>query len=147
VWTHEFGLGGTVFFDRNRSFAFSALASYELNGRNAQIDLTRGDTVNLQGGLGKRFWIVNAGIAAYALWQVRDDRGSGVPPSLVGARDQVYGLGPEIDVLIPPMRSTLTFRYEHDVAVWSRPFGQVFVVELTGTPWKPKARAAPTAPR
>jgi hypothetical protein len=75
----------------------SGLASYDLNRRARGIDLTRGDTVQFQGGAGKTLGIVDFGLVGYALWQVRDDRGNDLPESVRGARDRAFGLGPEID--------------------------------------------------
>ena len=52
-WTHEFSLGGMVYFDRAKTWSVSALTSYALNQRKANIDITRGDTFQFQGGAGK----------------------------------------------------------------------------------------------
>ena len=131
-WTHQFSLGSTVYFDRARTWQLSALASYELNQRKQNIDITRGATVQIQGGLGKTlFGIVDVGLTGYALWQVTDDRGADLPPLLRGARDQAFGLGPEIGIALVPLRSRLSVRYEHDISVKARPFGQILVIGLT----------------
>jgi hypothetical protein len=131
-WTHEFSLGGTAYFDRDKTWRLSALTSYNLNLRKRDIDITRGDTVQIQGGASKTlFGILEVGLAGYALWQVKDDRGGDVPPVLRGARDRAYGLGPEIGVTIAPLRSRLTVRYERDIEVRSRPRGEILVIGLT----------------
>ncbi len=131
-WAHEFSVGGTVWFDQGRTWNLSALASYELNERKRGIDITRGDTVQVQGGAGKTLLgFVQVGLAGYALWQVSDDSGADLPPALRGARDRAYGLGPEVDVFLAPIRTKLTVRYEHDLASRSRPQGQILVVGLT----------------
>ncbi|HEY2743600.1 MAG TPA: transporter, partial [Polyangia bacterium] len=76
-WTHEFSTGGTIFFDHGQRWKLSALASYELHQRKLRIDITRGDSVQIQGGVGARLArVVDLGVAGYALWQVLDDRGS-----------------------------------------------------------------------
>jgi hypothetical protein len=142
-WTHQFSLGGTVYSDRTRIGSFSALASYDLNEKKRDIDITRGDTIQIQGGIGARLSFVMVGLTGYALWQVRDDRGSDLPPILKGARDRAFGLGPELTLMIPPIRSQLTLRYEHDVAVRSRPLGQIFFVSLGFAAWRPSPPAPP----
>jgi hypothetical protein len=137
-FSHEFSVGGTVFFDAKKRWFLTALASYELNHRKMGMDITRGDTVQLQGGAGTRLGgLLDVGLAGYALWQVRDDRGSDLPAVLRGARDRVFGLGPEIAVLVPPIRTRFALRYEVDFGVRSRPEGQI--VSLTGSLllWKP----------
>ncbi len=140
-WTHQLSLGGTVYFDDDKTWYVSALASVDLNSRKRGLDLTRGSTVQIQGGAGKRlFQVLDVGIASYALWQVSDDSGADLPPVLRGARDRTYGLGPEIDLLIPAIRGRLTFRYEHDFASESRPQGQLFLFGLTVAAWKPPRR-------
>src|SRR5262249_13363291 len=93
--------------------------------------MTRGDTVQIQGGAGKTLGVVDVGLAGYALWQVRDDRGNDLPEVLRGARDRAWGLGPEIDVTLAPIHGRITLRYVHAVAVKARPLGQVLVVGLT----------------
>jgi hypothetical protein len=130
-WTHEFSLGSAVYFDRAKTWHVSGLASYELNQRNRGIDIRRGDTIQFQGGAGKTLRNVDVGLATYALRQVRDDRGADVPEPLLGARDRVFGLGPEIDITLAPIRSRITVRYCRDVVVKARPLGQVLVFGLT----------------
>lgn len=131
-WTHEFSLGGTVYFDSAKTWELSALASYNLNQRKQDIDITRGDTIQIQGGASKTlFGIVDVGLAGYALWQVSDDRGTALPQPLRGARDRAYGLGPEINITLASLRSRITVRYEHDISVNARPLGQILVIGLT----------------
>src|SRR5262249_50616567 len=73
-WSHEFALGGTLYAGERKMWRLSALSSYVLNQRKRSVDITRGDTVQLQGGAGAElFRILDVGITGYALWQVRDD--------------------------------------------------------------------------
>jgi hypothetical protein len=135
-FSHEFSLGGTIYFDATRTFYLTALISYELNQRKLGIDITRGDTIQLQGGAGiHQFRILDFGVVGYGLWQVRDDRGADLPPVLRGARDRAYSVGGEVGVTMPEVRSRLVFRYTHELASVSRTQGQLVLVELTFTPW------------
>lgn len=137
-WAQQFSLGGTLFFDDERAFRVSALASYNLYHRKLGIDLTRGDTVQLQGGVGGKFLqVLDFGVAAYALWQIADDSGSALPAGLGGARERVFGVGPEIGVTIPALGAKLTARYEWDLGAQTRPEGQVLVVSLSFMAWRP----------
>jgi hypothetical protein len=126
--TQEFSSGGSVYF-KDRSRFLTALASYQLNARQRGIDITRGDSVQIQGGIGTKLFrqLAETGIAGYALWQVRDDRGTELPPVLAGAHDQVYGLGPEGAILIKAIRGQVRVRYEWDFGVRARPQGHIFV--------------------
>ncbi len=137
-WTHEFSLGSTVYFDRAKTWHLSGVASYDLNQRKQGIDITRGDTFQVQGGAGKTLRrpgktlrSVDVGVAAYGLWQVRDDRGADLPPALRGLRDRDLGLGPEIDATFAPIRTRITVRYCRDVVVRARPLGRILVVGVT----------------
>ena len=133
-WTHEFSFGGTVYFDRAKTWRFSSLASYDLNQRKQGIDMTRGDTFQIQGGAGKRFRTGNnfgtldVGPVGYGLWQVRDDRGADLPAALRGARDVALGLGLEADYTVARIRSRFTVRYCRDVVAKSRPLGRILVI-------------------
>ena len=129
--TQEFSGGGSVYLN-DRSQFLTALASYQLIARQRGIDITRGDSVQIQGGIGSKLFgqLAETGIAGYALWQVRDDRGTELPPVLAGAHDQVYGLGPEGAVLIKAIRGQIRVRYEWDFAVRARPQGHIFVVGI-----------------
>jgi hypothetical protein len=129
--THEFSGGGAV-YSKDRNQFLTALASYQLNTRQRGIDITRGDQVQIQGGIGTELFgqLAEAGMAGYALWQVRADRGSQLPPVLAGLNDQVYGLGPEGAILIKPIRAQVRVRYEWDFGVRARPQGRIFVAEI-----------------
>jgi hypothetical protein len=129
--TNEFSGGGSIYF-KERSQFLTGLASYQLNSRQRGIDITRGDTVQFQGGIGTKLFsgLAETGIAGYALWQVRDDRGTQLPPVLAGARDRVYGLGPEGAVFIKAIQGQVRVRYEWDLGVRARPQGHIFVVGI-----------------
>src|SRR5262249_20720620 len=72
--TNQFSGGGSIFTGRSRTSFVTALASYDLNLRKRGIDITRGDTLQVQGGAGTNLFgrVVEAGLAFYSLWQVRD---------------------------------------------------------------------------
>jgi hypothetical protein len=143
--THQFSAGGSIYANENRTSFVTALASYDANLRKRKIDITRGDTLNLQGGAGTNLFnrVVEAGLAFNSLWQVRADRGADLPVVLRGARDRVYGFGPDAAVMIKAIQSQLRIRYEWDMGVRSRPKGNVFVVGLNTTLQRPQQPAAP----
>jgi hypothetical protein len=91
-WTQELSVGGTFRFGPGESMNLSALTSFDFYGTKIGIDLRRGDTLQIQGGLGaKVLRQVDVGIAGYALWQVTDYGGSALPVDLRSARDRVFG--------------------------------------------------------
>jgi len=129
--SHEFSAGGSLYF-KDRTTFVTALASYQLNMRQRGIDLTRGDAIQIEGGMGTKFFgqRAEAGLAGFAFWQVRDDRGVDLPPVLRGARDRVYGLGPEAAILLKAIRGQVRVRYEWDIGARARPQGHIFVAGI-----------------
>lgn len=130
--THQFFTGGSIYGDRDRTVFVTTLASYDLNLRKRGIDIIRGDIFQVQGGAGvtKMNRSVEAGVAGYVLRQVRPDQGADLPDVLRGARDRVYGVGPEMAVMIKSIRSQIRTRYEWDLGAHSRPKGNLFVIGL-----------------
>ena len=130
-WSHELSAGGALFFTSDRSLHLSVLASYQLYQRKLAIDVTRGDTLQLQGGVGGRLLkIVDVGVAGYALWQVTDNRGANLPEVLRGPRERVYRAGQDVLVKIPRTGLAIDLRYEHDFGARARPLGQICVVSV-----------------
>jgi hypothetical protein len=137
-WTHEASLGGTLILDRHKTWSLSALASYQVNQRKLDADVTRGQSVQVQGGLGARVRpYLDVGLAGYGFWQVTPDSGADLPRVLRGLRDTAYGAGPELDITIAAIRGQVSLRYEHDLVVRARPHGQVFVIQLAIAAWTP----------
>ena len=64
---------------------------------------------------------------------------------LRGARDEAYGLGPEIVLSLRPLPARLRLRYEGDVTVKSRPQGEIFLFSLEFAAWRPRPAVTPGA--
>ena len=127
-----------MFFEDDRhGWRFSALASHVRNGKKRGIAIARGDTVQIQGGLGGRVVDgIELSVAGYALWQVSDDRGPDLPVALRGARERAFGLGPEVDVMVPALRSRLSARLAWDIDGRARPAGTILVLGLSVVAWR-----------
>src|SRR5262249_25861445 len=142
-WTHQFSLGGALYADSMRTHRISAMASLEENSRKRGIDVRRGSMFQVQGGAGASVAkIAVIGLAGDALFQVTPDRGADIPPKLRGQRSRVFGLGPEVDVVIPKWKVRAELRVEREFAVTSRPQGQVIAFGLSYLAWSP-ARKRP----
>jgi hypothetical protein len=143
-WTHQFSLGGAI-RSRDRILRASALASYDLNLRKRSIDIRRGNMFQLQGGAGLMvFPMIGIGVASYALWQVSDDVGTDIPPALRGLRTRVFGLGPELNLILPKIGLRADTRLEWDLGARSRPEGIVLVTGIGYRAWYPGAGAVRT---
>ncbi|MGH7462202.1 MAG: SphA family protein, partial [Longimicrobiales bacterium] len=137
-WTHQFSAGGAAYFNRARTSRASLLASYDINLRKRDIDITRGNTFQLQGGAGIGLLrVATVGIAGYAMWQVTDDRGADVPPVLRGRRSRLFGLGPELAFVVPALRSRFNARYETDFGARARIEGNILVLGIAINAWSP----------
>ncbi len=137
-WTQQLSLGGAAYLSEDRTRRVSALASYDGNFRKRGIDITRGNTVQVQGGAGVGVAKVGVvGIAGYALWQVTDDKGSDLPPVLRGLRDRVFGLGPEVQVALPKLRARAELRMTFEFGVRARPDAEVLAGGFTYRAWSP----------
>ncbi len=137
-WSHQFAAGGTVFFEEDRrGWRFSALATYVHNGKKRGIDITRGDGFQLQGGVGGHAWNgFELGLAGYAVWQVTNDTGSELPMVLRGALERAFGVGPEVDLTVPSIRTRFVVRFMWDVDGKARPVGTSLVLEASFVAWQ-----------
>jgi hypothetical protein len=134
-WTQELSLGAAGYLKGNRSRRASLLASYDINSRKRGIDITRGNTLQIQGGAGLPITRgVTLGVAGYALWQVTPDAGSDLPEILRGQRDRVFGIGPELQFTAPRLGVRVEGRVEFDFGVRSRPRGEVMAGGITYRP-------------
>lgn len=59
MFMNEFSAGTTLFFNDKKTFHFSALASYEINGKKKDTDIKTGDILSVEGGLGKTFYVMD----------------------------------------------------------------------------------------
>ena len=139
-------LGGAIYFDAGKTWYLSALASVDMNTQKRRIDITRGTTIQVQGGVGKTLRrVLDVGFASYALWQVSDDSGADLPPSFAARAIEAYGFGPELGLVVPALRGRFTLRYMHDFASESRPVGQLLLFGVTIAAWgRPLTIEAPT---
>ena len=138
-WTHQFSVGAAGFRGSDRMTRASALVSYDLNLKKRGIDIRRGNTLQIQGGAGVGVLkVVTVGVAGFAMWQVSDDVGADIPPSLRDLSTRAFGVGPEIHLLIPALRGRIEARFEREFAVRSRPEGQILLVGFGQQVWRPR---------
>jgi hypothetical protein len=117
MWTNEFGLGTTVYFDDEKLWHMSALALYEIHTQKQGVDQTVGGIMTIEGGLGRDFLhhFARAGAAYYGQWKVQADSGTAVPPLVAGLKGSMVGFGPELDMPVCKCPLLMTFRYFWDV--------------------------------
>jgi hypothetical protein len=128
--TLMYTLGGTWYFDAEKSLSASLLSRYEMHGDRQQADLRKGDDFHFEAGVGKKIndlWEV--GVAGYAQWQVSDDKGKDATNP--GVHDRVFGLGPEVVVAVPAIGSSVSVRGIAEFGARDRPEGNILTVTLT----------------
>jgi hypothetical protein len=139
IYTNELSFGSTVYLNEHRSWNVSALAAYAFASKKSGIDLTPGQIMTIQGGLGRTFLkktsfpiptIMNAGLIGYAQFKTTSDSGTALPAALAGQKDRVFALGPEFNILWPKQRISLTARYFAEFGARDRTQGQGFVISV-----------------
>jgi hypothetical protein len=123
-------LGGTLYLDARRTWSASILGRYETHTEKDDTDLTPGDDFHLEWGIGKSFAKVwEAGLSGYCQWQVTDDSGSDAVDK--STHDQVFAIGPEINVFLPPFKALLNLRALWEFDARDRAEGKAAVLTLT----------------
>jgi len=144
MFINEFSAGTTLFFNDKKTFHFSALASYEINGKKKDTDIKTGDVFSVEGGLGKTFYmmnaektapksILNAGLIYYLQYKVNKDK---IPLPIGGFviepenKDHTAALGAEVNYLHIGSMTSVGFRWLAEVDAVNRFQGNTFFVTL-----------------
>ncbi|SHL40063.1 Uncharacterized conserved protein [Flavobacterium saccharophilum] len=142
MFMNEFSAGTTLFFNDKKTFHFSALASYEINGKKKDTDIKTGDILSVEGGLGKTFYmmntektaptgILNAGLIYYLQYKVTADK---IPVPVIGIvegdKDSVGAIGAEINYFHIGCKTSAGFRWLAEVDAINRFQGNTFFLTL-----------------
>lgn len=142
MFMNEFSAGTTLFFNDKKTFHFSALASYEINGKKKDTDIKTGDLLSIEGGLGKTFYmmnaektapkgILNAGLIYYLQYKVTNDQ---IPVPVFGIietdKDRVGGIGAEVNYFHIGCSTSAGFRWIAEVEAINRFQGNTFFLTL-----------------
>lgn len=130
-WTGMITLGGTYYFDAQKTWSASILSRYEIHSKKDESDVRLGDDFHFEWGIGKtlaKIWDV--GLTGYCQWQVTDDRGSGVRWD-TSVHDRVYAIGPEVRVFIQPAEFFISLRSQWEFGSEDRAEGNVTTLTLT----------------
>lgn len=136
---NEVYLGATVYPDQKKMWNAALTFSAEFNSDKANTDIKVGDLGTFEGGMGRTFYkkvsgpipmITNVGVAGYAQFKMTNDSGSDIPPALLGYKDRVFALGPEVNTYIPKPRLTFLVRYEPEFGARIRTQGQTIIFSV-----------------
>lgn len=135
---NEFSAGTTVYFNDKKTFHFSALASYEINGKKKDTDIKTGDILSVEGGLGKTFYtlnaaktapsgILNAGIIYYLQYKVSNDKLGVIE---LADKDKIGGVGAEVNYFHIGCKTSAGLRWISEFGAESRFQGNTFFLTL-----------------
>jgi hypothetical protein len=141
MFMNEISAGTTLFFNDKKTFHFSAIAAYEINGKKKDTDIKTGDILSVEGGLGKTFYcmnaektapkaIVNAGLIYYLQYKVSDDKIPVGSLILEPDKDHVAALGAEVNYLHIGCMTQLGFRWVSEFGAVNRFQGNTFFITL-----------------
>ncbi|MDV7186868.1 transporter [Lutibacter sp. TH_r2] len=131
-WSTMVSFGGTYYFDEHKSWHASILNRYEIHGEKKDFDITPGDDLTFEWGIGKTIpkkQIWSYGVSGYAHWQVSDDKGSDVTYDGT-VKDKIFAVGPEITCYVPTAKLNLEFRGQFEFGAVDRPQGTKFCLSL-----------------
>lgn len=145
--SHNFQLGGAVNLDEAKTWRLSGLGTYEVNGRKSDIDITPGNSFNLEYGLSKKITpTFEMGLTGFSHWQTSADSGSAIPRRLFPlVDDEVHALGVELNWTIPKARNlNISLRHLREFGAVDRPQGNMTLLNLSFPikMWLPQAPAA-----
>ena len=126
-WTYMFSLGGTVFFDPERTWSASVLARYQIHTKQDETDITSGDHFSFEWGLGKNINGLDLGLAGYCHWQVSDDKGPGAGDD----RERAFAAGPEIAYTFDSIGLNVSLRSLWEFENKNKSQGNITVLNLT----------------
>lgn len=139
MWSQELQAGTTLFFNKQKTFHFSTLLSYELHGDKKDTDIKTGDILSIEGGLGKTWYkkssgpipiVINAGLVYYMQYKVSEDKIPIGNTVFSGDKDRVYGWGVEGNVFLPAIRSQLGLRWLGESGARNRFQGNTFFISI-----------------
>jgi hypothetical protein len=138
MWTHEFGAGTTLYFDKEKKWHVAAMAYFEMHTEKKDTDIRVGNILTIEGGIGRSWYdgALSAGLVYYGQWKLTRDsvdniirRDPGLPSSIDLPKSQLYGLGPEINlpvILNEKLICAITVRYQWEFDARSTLEGEAF---------------------
>ncbi len=141
MFMNEFSAGTTVFFNDKKTFHFSLLAAYEINGKKKDTNIKTGDILSIEGGLGKTFYlmnaektapkgILNAGAIYYLQGKLSFDKIPVGNTVLEPAKDRIAGIGAEVNYFHIGSKTSAGLRWISEFEAVNRFQGSTFFLTL-----------------
>lgn len=137
-WAFLPTLGGTYYFDNEKSLSASTKLTYEINGKqlNDDADMSVGDELIVEWGIGKMIIPFGRfGVIGYSDFQVTDDMVAGVTSDI---RHSTHSVGLEYMMYLPPAKLAITLKALKGVAAKDAVPVTQFFVAITKTLYNAK---------
>lgn len=131
-WSGMLTVGGTYYFDTSKLWHTSVVSRYEIHGSKKDVDLTPGNDLTFEWGIGKTIpskVIWNVGISGYAHWQVSEDSGKDIAYKS-DVKDRIFSIGPEVGGYLPKAKLNVEFRGHYEFGAIDRPQGFMICLSL-----------------
>lgn len=127
-WSHMLTLGGTWYFDSEKTWALSLLNRYEFCHEQEDTEIDPGQVYTLEAGLSKSITKnIDVGLIGYWQQQTTDDSGENAS----GIHDRKIGLGAEVSGACPVTGLLTSLRYAFETDAVDRPEGHLVTLTLT----------------
>lgn len=136
-WSHMLTLGGTYYFDENKTWAASVLNRYEFYHEQRYTDIEPGQTWTLEWGISKSIRkTIDVGVVGYFQLQTTDDHAPYTyllthPTYNPDVNHRIFGIGPEISAVCPKLGLITSLRYNYEFGANDRPEGHNIVLTFT----------------
>ena len=136
MWGHELSAGTTVYLDSEKKWHVAATGFYDFHQKKQDQDLTVGQYLTIEGGVGRSFLkgAAHVGLAYVAQWKTTNDTGSDFPPNLQKSKNRAYGMGPEIALPVfarGPLVGLVNLRYIWEFGAETNFEGGDFLISFT----------------
>lgn len=143
-WTHSFSLGGTLYFDSEKTWAASILNHYDINTEqydstywngNSLVThgTTLGDIYTLEWAVSKTILKgVDVGLTGFYQQQITDTEGPAPNgPTWKNEKIHVAGIGPEIKGTYAKWGLSGSLRYAYEFSAMDHPQGNLITLTIT----------------
>ena len=134
MWTNQTRLAAAFYPFNSHATVVAASATYEIHGEKEGTNITPGQNLTVSWGIAQvipldstQTVLADIGILGYDLFQVSNDRGSGVTYD-ASVHDEVHAYGAVLGLVHTKWKAGITMRWLHEYAARDRFQGDMFVV-------------------
>lgn len=102
MWGQEIGVGTTVYLNEKRTWHAATVLSFGFQSKKEDSETKVGNEMYLEGGVGTDLLKggLSVGLVYYTATKLTDDRIDGFPQILIRGRNNVFALGPEVQLAL-----------------------------------------------